>query len=155
MIHDRYHPLRRNPYNEVECGDHYARAMASYGVFLAACGWEYHGPKGHVGFAPRLSPEDFKAAFTAAEGWGTIAQRRERAGDAATQTATIAVRWGRLRLRSIALAALPEVRAEKVEVTLDGRPLPARHTADQGRVVVTLAEPAEIKAGQTLRVAIS
>ena len=44
--------------------------MASYGVFLAACGYEYHGPKGHLAFAPRLTPEDFRAAFTAAEGWG-------------------------------------------------------------------------------------
>ena len=55
-IHDRYHPSRRNPWNEVECGDHYARAMASYGVFLAACGFEYHGPRGHLGFAPRITP---------------------------------------------------------------------------------------------------
>ncbi|HEO71481.1 MAG TPA: hypothetical protein ENN80_09465, partial [Candidatus Hydrogenedentes bacterium] len=23
-VHDRYHPLKHNPYNEVECGDHYA-----------------------------------------------------------------------------------------------------------------------------------
>ena len=51
--------------------------MASYGVFLAACGFEYHGPKGHLGFAPRLGPDDFRAAFTSAEGWGTIAQKRE------------------------------------------------------------------------------
>ncbi len=60
-IHDRYHASRRNPWNEVECGDHYARSMASYGVFLAACGFEYHGPKGHLGFAPRLAPDDFRA----------------------------------------------------------------------------------------------
>ena len=51
--------------------------MASYGVFLALCGFEYHGPKGHLGFAPRLAPDDFRAAFTAAEGWGTISQKRD------------------------------------------------------------------------------
>ena len=74
-VHDRYHPSRRNPWNEVECGDHYARSMASYGVFLAACGYEYHGPKRHLAFAPRLSPENFRAAFTTAEGWGTFSQK--------------------------------------------------------------------------------
>ena len=92
-IHDRYHPLRRNPWNEVECGDHYARAMASYGVFLAACGFEYHGPKGYLAFAPRLTPEDFRAPFTTAEGWGTFHQKR----DGNAQTEKIELRWGRLR----------------------------------------------------------
>ena len=71
-VHDRYHASRRNPWNEVECGDHYARSMASYGVYLAACGFEYHGPKGHIGFAPRISPENFRCAFTSAEGWGLL-----------------------------------------------------------------------------------
>ena len=40
MIHDRYHASKRNPFNEIECSDHYARAMASYGTFLMACGFE-------------------------------------------------------------------------------------------------------------------
>jgi len=34
-IHDRCSPSCRNPYNEIECGDQYARAMASHGVFLS------------------------------------------------------------------------------------------------------------------------
>jgi hypothetical protein len=70
-VHDRYASVKRNPFNEIECGDHYARSVASYGVFLAACGYEYHGPKGYLAFAPRVKPENFRAPFTTVEGWGT------------------------------------------------------------------------------------
>lgn len=102
-VHDRYHASRRNPWNEVECGDHYARSMASYGVYLAACGFGYHGPRGQISFAPRLSPENFKGAFTTAEGWGSFTQRRK----AGTTACSILLRWGRLKLNAIKLA-LPE-----------------------------------------------
>jgi len=98
-LHDRYSASRRNPWNEIECGDHYARSMASYGVYLAACGFEYHGPNAHIGFAPKLSPEDFKCAFTSAEGWGSYSQKVQ----AGKLTAEIAVRWGKLKLQTIAL----------------------------------------------------
>ena len=48
--------------------------MASYGVYVSLCGFEYHGPKERIGFAPKISPEEFRAAFIAAEGWGTFQQ---------------------------------------------------------------------------------
>jgi uncharacterized protein (DUF608 family) len=75
-IHDRYHAAKRNPYNEIECSDHYARAMASYGTFITACGFEYHGPKGYIRFAPKWNKENFKAPFTVAEGWGSYTQTK-------------------------------------------------------------------------------
>jgi hypothetical protein len=96
-IHDRYAAQKRNPFNEIECSDHYARAMASYGTFITACGFTYHGPKQEIGFAPKLNADNFKAAFTAAEGWGTYSQVR-RGKDL---ECAIDVKWGKLLLKTI------------------------------------------------------
>ena len=96
-IHDRYYAGKRNPFNEVECSDHYARAMASYGTFITACGFTYHGPTGRIGFAPKLNPENFSAPFTVAEGWGTYSQIRK----GKQQEHRIALKYGRLKLQHI------------------------------------------------------
>src|SRR5258705_3423857 len=37
----RYNGTRRNPYNEIECGDHYSRAMAGWSVLEALGGFRY------------------------------------------------------------------------------------------------------------------
>ncbi len=97
-IHDRYNAHLRNPYNEIECSDHYSRAMASYGVFQAVCGFEYDGPNGSIGFDPRLTPENFRAPFVTAEGWGTY--RQEMKND--VWSMAIEVKSGQLRLKRFA-----------------------------------------------------
>jgi uncharacterized protein (DUF608 family) len=148
MIHDRYHPIRRNPYNEVECGDHYARSMASYGVFLAACGYEYHGPKGRLAFAPRLTPADFRAPFTAAEGWGTFAQKAQ--GD--SLQASLAIQWGKLRLTSLELSPLGGTKPTKVAATLAGKAVAAKLESVGPRVEVRFDGEVQLKAGETLQV---
>ncbi len=150
-IHDRYHASRRNPWNEVECGDHYARAMASYGVFLAACGYEYHGPKGHLAFAPRLAPDSFRAAFTTAEGWGSFAQQRQ----AGEQHETIELKWGKLRLRSLAFALAEKAKPNSVRVAANGAEVACRHRLENGRIVIDLAAEAVLQAGQKMEVTIT
>jgi hypothetical protein len=149
-IHDRYHPSRRNPWNEVECGDHYARSMASYGVFLAACGFEYHGPKQHLGFAPRLTPDDFKAPFTSAEGWGTFAQQREGAG----LKAEVQLRWGKLKLRTLALDIAPGT-ANSARVLHGTRPVLVKKSCEGRRVLLTFEEAIELAAGDLLSIHVS
>ena len=147
-IHDRYDASRRNPWNEIECGDHYARSMAGYGVFTAASGFEYHGPHGHIGFAPRLTPADFKCAFTSAEGWGRFSQKIAQG----KTTADLALLWGKLRVNTLALAATG---ATAVQVTLNGKALAAKFTTEGSRLLITLGSAANMSAGDKLEVAIS
>ena len=106
-IDDRYDGRRHNPWNEVECGDHYARAMASWGCLIALCGFVYDGPAGRLGFAPRWQHDNFKAFFTAAEGWGTLHQTRR----ANSQTNRIDVKHGSVRLRELIFELPAERRA--------------------------------------------
>ena len=145
-VHDRYDAKKRNPWNEVECGDHYARAMSCWGCLLALSGFEYDGPAGQIAFAPRITPDDFRCPFTAAEGWGTLTQKR--AGG--SQTNTIAVRWGTLRLTEVGVALPAGLAGAKVRAAVGRKALEAAVTIDAGRARVKLARPVVLKAGQTL-----
>ena len=143
-IHDRYHASRRNPYNEVECSDHYSRAMASYGSFITTCGFTHHGPKGEIGFAPRVTPENFRAAFTAAGGWGTFAQKQ----NGKTQSAEIILRHGKLRLTTLKLQG----KFTKVAAKINGKPIAATVNEADGQAHIQFAPEIMLTAGQTLAV---
>jgi hypothetical protein len=150
-VHDRYAAPKRNPYNEIECSEHYARAMAGFGVYLAACGYSHHGPAGRLGFAPKISPEDFAAAFTAAGGWGLYRQRR----GTRRQTCDVEVRHGRVSVRTFSLELAAPADAARLKVTAHG-PRGAVRVAsvrvEGATVAVTFTAPVAIGAGQRLRV---
>ena len=147
-IDDRYQPGKRNPFNEVECGDHYARALASWGVYLALLGFEYHGPRGHLGFAPRLTPERFRAAFTAAEGWGNFVQERS----SGQQVDRIEWLRGRLRLKQLTLQVPEALTTPRVTVRVTGveRPLVMTSRCERGRLTVALEDWCTLEAGDDL-----
>jgi hypothetical protein len=149
-IHDRYDGRLRNPYNEIECSDHYARSMASFGVFQAVCGYRYHGPEGRLAFSPRLTPEDFKAPFVSAEGWGTFKQTRS----GRRQTASLDLRWGRLRLQQMTLDIPAAMTSREVQVTVAGRTVTSTFQQVDSSVTIELATSATIPAGQGLEIVI-
>jgi uncharacterized protein (DUF608 family) len=147
-VEDRYHPSKRNPFNEIECGDHYARSLASWGVLTALSGFEYHGPRGHLGFAPRLSAENFKAVFTAADGWGAYSQQNAQG----TLSSRIELKWGELRLRSLQLRLASGRKLESAEMTLAGQVLPVTSKQVDSSVRLKLRSEARLEPNQPLDV---
>jgi hypothetical protein len=71
-VRDRYEGHVRNPFNEYECGNYYARAMASYALLQALSGFRYSAADKGLYFGPKLDVETFSSFFCTASGYGTI-----------------------------------------------------------------------------------
>lgn len=150
-IHDRYHGAKRNPFNEIECSDHYARAMASYGTFLTACGYYYHGPQQRIGFSPKIGKENFKSAFTTAEGWGSYLQEVK----GGRWKLALEVAYGRVGLQHFILPekSIHDLDAKKVQVQLNGSSLSvAKCVATERGPELSFKEPVQIKKGDTFTI---
>ncbi|MEP7109272.1 MAG: GH116 family glycosyl-hydrolase [Ferruginibacter sp.] len=150
-IHDRYHAYKRNPFNEIECSDHYARAMASYGTFISVCGFTYHGPRGEIGFAPRINPENFKAPFTAAEGWGSYSQQRNEK----EFSSKIIVQYGQLKLNEITVDLDIKQAAKNVQVFHNYKAGSCSFEQIGTKCVIRLKDTALIEKGNFLSVKVS
>lgn len=79
-VRDRHDGIRRNPWNEAECGNHYARSLASWGVLIALTGAQWDGTTHSLHLSPVVAAtrdDDFQAIFSTATGWGTcVVDRR-------------------------------------------------------------------------------
>ena len=71
-VRDRYDGKRRSPFNEAECGHHYARAMASWAAVLALSGFRYSGVTQSMAFA--RSEEATQQFWSNGRAWGLFRQ---------------------------------------------------------------------------------
>lgn len=71
-LRGRYDGRTRNPWNEYECGNWYARAMSSYALVGALSGFRYSAVDRILYFAPKLKVRPFKSFFSTASGFGAI-----------------------------------------------------------------------------------
>ena len=100
-IRNRYDGNRRNPYNEAECGHHYARAMAAWSAALALTGFHYSAVTQSITFA---CPEKPVIWFWASGyAWGTCAIDPQGA-------VKLSVLTGKLALESITVTNLGSAR---------------------------------------------
>ena len=120
----RYDGRTRNPWNEYECGNWYARAMASYALLGALSGFRYSAVERTLWFAPRFHPTDeglsagtpakarpFQCFFSTASGFGVIAVHE--------RTVSVRITEGELAIEKL---------------VFEGRPIPWEVTVRPDRV---------------------
>jgi hypothetical protein len=148
---DRAWGYSGNPFGDDECGKFYARAMSVWSLLLACQGFVYDGPAGLLGFKPPWRSEDHRSFFTAAEGWGVFSQRR----DQNTQTESIEVRYGRIRIESLAFETSDKSSPKTVTVTHNGQVVPLTYTFTSGEIAIELKESITLRKGESLIVRIA
>jgi len=102
-IRARYDGRKRNPFDEAECGHHYARAMASWGAIIALTGFHYSAIDQSLRFA---AAERFSRVFWSnGYAWGTCQQK-----PAADSTKVeLTVLYGSLQLRQLHITGIGKV----------------------------------------------
>lgn len=68
-VRARYDGRRRSPFDEAECGHHYARALAIWAAVPALCGTDYDARTGTLTLNPPHLPAT--VFWTAGDAWGT------------------------------------------------------------------------------------
>jgi hypothetical protein len=143
-VRARYDGERRNPWNEPECGHHYARAMSAWSGVLAMSGFRYHGGLREVVVAPRGRLGGFRCFWSTGTGWGTFGY------DASGSALRIEVLHGTLPCRTLNARTRP--RATPMGVSLDGRAVRAHVTSGRDRVEIVLDETVVVREGGMLAV---
>jgi uncharacterized protein (DUF608 family) len=149
-VRDRYDGLKRNPWDEIECGHHYARAMSSWGLVLALSGYAYSGPDMTLAFAPKIYPDDFRTFWSTGTAWGGYTQKTEKAKG---QKAEVAVAQGELSLKEFSFDRPDSLSAKKLgafKAEAAGKPVKAAAALEGNSIKVKFAPPLVLKAGEKL-----
>ncbi len=146
-VRNRYDGERRNPWNEVECGNHYARALASWSLLLALSGFRYSAPEKAMRFDPRMDEERVRAFWSVGErGFGVYEQQRRPS----SLVATIQHLHGEgVELEEV---SLPGKTPRSVRARLDGRDVAASLTNSGVESLVRLGQPVRLTPGVALEI---
>ncbi|MDA1043860.1 MAG: GH116 family glycosyl-hydrolase [Verrucomicrobia bacterium] len=133
-VRDRYDGEKRNPWNEFECGNNYARSMASYALLNAFSGFQFDMAKGVIGFTP-AQPEKkmFSCFWSLDSAWGMVRIKKD--------SVVIRVLYGKLELKGLC-GTLPDL----AEVSVSGKAV----TCTQDALGIAFVDKVLVKKGQDL-----
>jgi uncharacterized protein (DUF608 family) len=145
-VRARFDGEKRNPWDEPECGHHYARAMSSWSTVVALSGFLYDGASAAVVAVPKMPREKFQCFWATGTGWGTYSLRAQ----AGRTTLAIKVLKGTLACSSCEIAAA----GTEASVECAGKLLQNRVSRRAERMVVTLSETLRLAANNEIQITV-
>ena len=152
-VRDRHDGERRNPWDEPECGHHYARAMSSWSLLLALSGYDYSAPNKLICFAPKINENGFKTFWSTGSGWGLFSQKIKKQ----TMTCKLKVAFGKLEIQTLQLEWMKDKSSTTVlrKAACGGNQLQATLIVKEDVLTISFEEPVLVKAGDALRVVVN
>jgi non-lysosomal glucosylceramidase len=111
-IRSRFDGEKRNPFDEPECGHHYARAMASWSAIPALTGFHYSG----ISMVMEFNAQPGSWFWSNGYAWGTIKIVKSATG----VNATLKVLYGRLNLVELKLTGMKPSKDNDSVILKDG-----------------------------------
>ena len=146
-IRRRYDGERRNPWNEAECGHHYARAMASWAAIPALSGFGYDGREKRVTAMPAMNRASFSSFWSNATAWGSFNQKT----GAKRSDFSLDVAGGSLNLKSIHLDLASKSASGSV-VRVGDKAIAHQLRRENGIARIVLNKEIRLEAGDRLTV---
>jgi uncharacterized protein (DUF608 family) len=115
-IRRRYDGLKRNPFNEAECGHHYARAMVSWAAVTAISGFNFSALEHKIEFA--ATEKNSRFFWSNGYAWGIFEQRHKSRN---TKNVKISVLYGDLTIKRIILKKFGELELKNPETIIAGK----------------------------------
>ena len=141
-VRARYDGEKRNPWDEAECGHHYARAMASWSAVVALSGFDFDGNREAVVAVPRVAHQTFRCFWASGAGWGSFSYDENAHG----RQFTLQVLEGSLACRSCEISGTGKATRAHNNGAIQA------HTSDAaaGRTVFRFHQPLRLTARSNL-----
>jgi len=131
-IDERYDGIKRNPFNHMECGYHYARGLSGWGLILSYLGFWVDNVKKELFFNPLIFRKNFSIFFSSGTGWGTYNYRIL----SGRETFKIEIDHGFLEAKKINLSYWKNRKTTSVKVLIDEREVKSKFSESKNKISV-------------------
>jgi len=142
-LRERYSGFNRNPWDELECGHHYARAMASWAVLIALSGYQYDGVLHFIAFSPKINRDNFYTFWSSGSGWGSFKVRNSEVN--------LEVEYGSLKISRLGISKDYKFKSIR-SFQINSKRIKAKLKHENSLSIVDLDRLAELKRGDRITI---